>query len=74
MGFSTFLTFERGSSSSSVIDSMLQDIHSQFREIGLIRPETSMILSASCSRLGLKAPTVLATKLKQVVELVRDQL
>ena len=45
-----------------------------FRQVHMTKPDKGLILKAKCSHLGLKAPNVLATRLKLVAELSRDLL
>ena len=45
-----------------------------FRQVHFPKPDLALLLKAKCSNLGLKAPTVLAMRLKLVAELTRDLL
>ena len=45
-----------------------------FRQVYMIKPDLGLVLKAKCSHLGLKAPNVLATRLKLVAELSKDLL
>lgn len=50
------------------------DIRACFRQVSLVRPDFGLVLKAKCSSLGLKAPSILALRLRIVSELAKDQL
>ncbi|XP_055954873.1 dynein axonemal heavy chain 8-like [Patella vulgata] len=54
--------------------SMPNEIRSCYRTISLIKPDIGQILKAKCSAMGFRAPGILASRLKVLSELVKDQL
>ena len=50
------------------------EMRAMFRVVSLVRPDTTQILKAKCSSLGFKAPGVLATRLKIISDLAKDEL
>lgn len=45
-----------------------------FRPVAVTRPDLQLVLRAQCAAAGLRAPAVLALRLKQVAEMTRDQM
>ena len=60
--------------SSLPTGSLPPELKAQFRQVTLSQPDLGLMLKGRCSSLGLKAPPVLAMRLKLVTELARDQL
>lgn len=50
------------------------ELRAIFRQVYMNKPDFGLVLKAKCSNLGLKAPHVLATRLKLVTELSKDLL
>ena len=70
--FSAFMTLNPTTVSSDY--SLPNDLRVNFRQVALVKPDLGLILKAKCSSLGFKAPSVLALRLKLIMELTRDQL
>ncbi|CAG5121563.1 unnamed protein product, partial [Candidula unifasciata] len=50
------------------------EVTQSFRTVTLIAPDVGFILKSKCASMGFRAPSVLANRLKLLVELVKDQL
>ena len=66
-----FMTHNPGKGS---VNKLTDDLRPLFRQVALMQPDLGLVLKSKCSQLGLKAPSVLALRLKLVAELARDQL
>ncbi|XP_067674368.1 uncharacterized protein [Haliotis asinina] len=67
-----FMTVNPGSRSPA--SSIPHDVRASFRTVALIKPDTGQILKAKCSAMGFRGPGILASRLKVLTELVKDQL
>ena len=54
--------------------SLPSEVKAMFRQVSLTKPELGVLLKLKCAAMGFRAPHVLATRLRIICDLARQQL